>query len=141
MSLILFLVTIAVVIYSFIFLTNNLNEIYKTVGIMIFSVIFLVYGTIINIFTSSRAIVLLVFSIISLIPVCFSPLFYHLKFEEYIALSVFLPYSTIFWCIVRSLSQRRPILKINVLVILFIFLHVPVMIFVLNSFQMLATNT
>ena len=75
MSLLLFLATLAVVVYSFIYLSNNISSIYRSVGIMVFSVIFLVYGTIINLFTSSRAVVLLIFSIVSLLPACFSPLY------------------------------------------------------------------
>ena len=80
MSLILLLTTLAIVIYSFIYLTNNLNLFYRSLGVMIFSVLFLVYGTIINVFKTSRAKVLFIFSIISLIPAGLSTLYYHLSF-------------------------------------------------------------
>lgn len=52
----------------------------------------------------------------------------------------FQAYTTIFWIIVRSVSLRRPILKINVIVLLFAFAHIPVMIFMMNSFGMFTAD-
>ena len=75
MSFVVFALTLAVTIYSFIYLTNNIASIHKAIGVMLFAVWFLVYGTIINIITSSRALVLFIFSLLSLIPTAFSPLY------------------------------------------------------------------
>ena len=52
----------------------------------------------------------------------------------------FQAYTTIFWIIVRSVSLRRPILKINVIVLLFTFAHIPVTIFIMNSFSMFTAD-
>ena len=75
MSFVVFALTLAVVIFSFIYLTNNLTAIHRAIGVMVFAVWFLVYGTIINLVASSRALVLFTFSILSLIPTAFSPLY------------------------------------------------------------------
>ena len=141
MSGLVFVFTISVEIFVFVFLSNNLDKIINCVGVMIFGVAFLVYGCIINLLTWERSIVLLIFSLISIVPAAFSPTYYHLSFYEYIFLACALPYSTIFWCIVRSLSHRRPFLKLNILVVLYIFFHIPVTLFVVNSMEMLSSHS
>lgn len=51
-----------------------------------------------------------------------------------------LPYTTIFWCIVRSLSRRKPFLRTNLLVIMYIFAHIPLTVFMLNNLEMLTSD-
>lgn len=42
---------------------------------------------------------------------------------------------------VRSLSKRRPFLKINMLVILYIFIHIPLTIFMINNLGMISQDS
>lgn len=107
---------------------------------MVFGVGFLVYGSILNSLSKNRSLILFVASVISLAPACFSPFYYKLSYYQYIFLSTALPYSTIFWCVIRSLSMRRPFLKTKILVLLYIFLHIPVTFFIINSLQMFTKN-
>lgn len=133
MSGLVFIFTLGVEIFIFLFLSNNFDQIIVCVAVMVFAVAFLVYGCIINLVKWSRQTILFVFTLLSLGPAALSPFYYSLPFYQYIFLLAVLPYSTVFWCIVRSLSLRRPFLKLNILVILYIFFHIPTTLFVINS--------
>lgn len=52
-----------------------------------------------------------------------------------------LPYTTIFWCVIRSLSKYKPFLKTNILVILYIFIHIPVTLFMINNLGMISNDS
>ena len=111
---------------------------------MAFCLGFPAYGCILNLAPFSRELTLYLFSIISLVPAMFSPLYCHtcssFTLMEYIFLSALLPYTTIFYCVVRSLSKRRPFLKIMVLVVMYILIHVPLTFAVLNTLGMVTPN-
>jgi hypothetical protein len=76
MSFMVFGTTLAMVVYGFIYLSNNLDPFhYPSVGVMIFPLVFVSYGSIINVFKKNPEIVVLIFTLVSLVPVCFSPLY------------------------------------------------------------------
>ena len=88
------------------------------------------------------------FSLISLIPAALSPLYCStcasatlFTFYEYVFMATALPYTTIFWCVVRSLSRRRPFLKLNILVTLYIFVHIPLTLFMINNLGMISSDS
>jgi hypothetical protein len=92
--------------------------------------------------------VLYFFSLISLVPAAISPLYctnctvtsVTFTLYQYIFVAIALPYTTIFWCVVRSLSRRRPFLKTNMLVVLYIFIHIPLTLFIINNLGMISTD-
>jgi hypothetical protein len=80
------------------------------------------------------------FTIISFIPAAFSPLYCDtctlatsFTFFEYVFLATVLPYSTIFWIIIRSISKRFPFYRANLLGLLLMFLHTPLMLLMMNN--------
>lgn len=54
MSFIVFAFTIAVEIYVFIYLADNLAQIYRSIAVMLFCIIFAIYGCIMNLLPISR---------------------------------------------------------------------------------------
>lgn len=54
MSLLVFAFTLAIEIYVFIYLANNLSQIYRGIVMMIYCVGFLIYGCIMNLLPISR---------------------------------------------------------------------------------------
>lgn len=139
MSLVVFAFTIAIEIYVFLYLISDLTHIIRCIAVMAFYIGFLVYGCIINTVPISREATLYLFTVASIVPAGFSPLYCSncnnssFTFYEYIFLASSLPYATIFWCVVRSLTKRKPFLRTNMLVIMYIFIHIPLSLFMLNS--------
>lgn len=107
---------------------------------MIFTVFFLLYGCLINSLRWGRPATLFFFTLLCLLPAFFSPTFYsRLSFYQYVFASSALPYSTVFWCIIKSLSPRRPFFHLSILVVLYIFLHVPATFLLINNLGLLST--
>ena len=80
-------------------------------------------------------------SIISLVPVFLSPLYYStFTFFEYLFLGLGFPYSTAIWCMVRAIPSRRPILRMNLIVISYVFIHIPLILFMINSLEFITTD-
>jgi hypothetical protein len=42
------------------------------------------------------------------------------------------PYIIVFWSIIRSFSKYKPLLMTKVLVILYLFVHIPILVFVMD---------
>lgn len=78
MSVIILLFTLLIEIYSFIYLSNNLEQIMNGIGVMAFALGFLAYGSLINRIGLPRSAILYFSAIISLIPAYFSSLYYTL---------------------------------------------------------------
>ena len=140
MSATVFMFTLVIEIFSFVYLSANLEFILDGVAVMLFAVGFLVYGCLLNLVPVPRSSVLFFASLISIVPAYFSSLYYSLSFYRYVFLSCCLPYSTIYWAIVRSLSHRRPFLKTNVTVLLYILIHIPVTLYIVNSLGMITQD-
>lgn len=140
MSGVVFLFTLLIEIYSFIYLSNNLDNILDGVAVMIFAVIFLLFGCLMSL-GKPRSLMLYLSSILCLTPLSVSALYYTLSFYRYVFLSCCFPYTAIFWCIIRSLTHRRPFLKINVTVVFYILIHIPVTLYIVNNLGMITSDT
>lgn len=108
---------------------------------MVFLLIFLVYGSIVNRLPIGKDKIFFILGIISLIPMGLSPLYYPtFSFYEYIFLGTGFQYSTVFWCLIRAIPSRRPILRMNVIVISYNLVHIPVILFMINSLGYLTSD-
>lgn len=141
MSVIVLTTTLATEIYLFLYLSDNLGTIWETLSFMVFLLVFLIYGSIVNRVPFGKDKIFFVLGIISLIPVCLSPLYYTpFSFYDYIFLGTGWQYSTIFWCLIRAIPSRRPILRMNIIVTTYSLVHIPVILFMINSLEYLTSE-
>lgn len=139
-SVVVFTFTLFLEIFVFLYLMKNKEHVFRSIAVMVYCIGFWVYGSIINSNSLSRSVTLYIFTIISLIPAAFSPLYCEtcslvstFSYFEYRFLAIALPYSTIFWLSIRSISKRHPFYRANLLILLLIFLHTPLILLMMNS--------
>jgi hypothetical protein len=136
MSFFVFLTTLAIEIYMFIYLINDVSTFIRSFAIMVYSILFLILGAVMDMFSQKILLFNPIASVISLFMAGMSLFYYSqdMNWYEYIFISLSLPFLSIFWCIVRTFSKKRPIFKINSIILMYIFIYLPIMVYVLNSF-------
>jgi len=76
-----------------------------------------------------------IMAIISLAPAASTILYYSSSFDffTYAYIGLALPFLSIFWSIIKSVSPKKPIFRINSIVILYLTIYIPVITFVLHT--------
>jgi len=110
---------------------------------MSYIVAFLLLGTFINNIPISKQYIIPIITILSLLPAVASRMYYSttVNFYNYMFLSVGCPIWAFFWSFIKSISIKRPIFKINSLVCLYLFMYIPLITFVINTYGYFSSNS
>jgi hypothetical protein len=108
----------------------------KSLSLMIFGIIFLIFGTIYIVIPLKNTYAFPFFTLLSIVPAVFSFTYsQNFTYWEYICSMFGLPYIVLFWSIIRVISVFRPLFQNKILAILYLLIHLPMMVFVMDVFN------
>ena len=115
---------------------SDLESMVRSLALMVFALFFLLLGTVYITIPIRNKFAMPIFCLISLTPAAFSFL-YSQKFMyyEYLFAMFCIPYTILFWSVIRAISKFKPLFQIRILTILYLFIHIPIMIFVMDVFN------
>lgn len=122
-------------------MVNRSSIVIKSLGLMVFAIIFLVLGTVYMVIPINSKFVIPIFAILSLIPAPLS--FYYgqiFTYWEYLCTIFSLPYIVLFWSIIKLIDQYKPLLKNKILTVMYCFIHIPFLIFVMDVLNYFNSN-
>lgn len=133
MSFIVLATTLAIEIFIFFNMVNDSTSITKSTSLMIFALLFLILGTFYIIVPISNKLAVPIFAIISLTPAPLSFFFVqYFSYWEYICTIFSVPYIILFWSVIRHINEYKPLMQNKILAVMYVFIHVPVMVFVMD---------
>ena len=136
MSLIVLSSTIGLELFLFLQMENNTSKMIKSLALMIFGIIFLIFGTFYIVIPLKNNIAFPVFTILSIVSAVFSFTYSQtFTYWEYICSMFCLPYIVLFWSIIRIISVFRPLFQNKILALLYLFIHLPIMVFLMDVFN------
>ena len=136
LSFFFYLLILASEIYLYLKLAEDLTKISFIGPIMAYIIIFILVGAFILFINISKEVLTPILIFLSLSSALASFAFYSssVSFYTYAFISFCCPFVAIFWNLINFISNKRPIFRINAIIICYIMLFIPIMVSVLNFF-------
>jgi hypothetical protein len=108
----------------------------KSLSLMVYAIFFLVFGTLYYTVPIKNIYAIPFFTLISVIPGIFSFSYSQMfTYWEYLGTMFSMSYIVLFWSVIKVISIFKPLLQNKILAVLYIFIHIPAMVFVMDSFN------
>lgn len=111
--------------------------------IMGYNIAFILFGAFLVGSSISKEILLPILAILSLSSALPSFSYYHssTNIYDFMIISGSFPFFAIFWSLIKIISPKRPIFRVNSIISLYIVIFIPVMTLVLNEYQVFTSNS
>jgi hypothetical protein len=138
MSFIIYAITIATEVYLYFIWVGDSSKITVVASIMGYVIIFLFLGAFLVTLSIDQTVLIPIVSVLSLSSAAASLFYYNSSTNtyQYIFISISLPFLAVFWSIIKSISLKKPILRINSILCLYLVIYLPVIAHVISSFQL-----
>jgi len=138
MSFIIYAITIGTEVFLYFAWVSNSSQMIVVGSIMGYVVVFLFIGALLVTIPIDQTILIPILSIVSLLPAATSFFYYtsSTNIYQYIFISISFPFLVVFWSIIKSISLKKPIFRINSMLCLYLVIYLPVIAHALNSYKL-----
>ena len=143
MSFIIYALTIGCEIYLYTALTNDSSKIGTIGPLMGYILAFLLLGAFFMFIPLSKEVLIPFLAIISISSALPSLSYYNTStnFIDYAIISLSFPFFALFWSLVKIISPKKPFLRTNMIIGLYIIIYLPVSAFAMNAYSIFTSDT